>query len=284
MRRVPSVLALAMGLSGCCASPAWSSLISPGDISLLGFRSDNPDSFAFVLWTAVDDATRLDFFDSGYIGGGDGTGQGAGGGSWRATESLLSWTSGTHLAAGTVVVVAGNAADVGTTTGSLSALSSTGDQIFAGQGIRFLPGGNPSALSGRLLFGLDFNGSAGWDASATSTRTSALPGALLGHNLAFTHADNGQYVGARNGVSVEQLRALVADASNWSFGNNGATFGRLNSQDFSIGSPVPEPTALTLLLCGMPCLLLPRRRRNGTCPNREVFGWFEPRGGRRARR
>lgn len=241
--------------------PVAGSLISAGDLTILGYRSDNPDAFAFVTWVDLDSTTSINFWDSGYIGGGDGSGQGAGGGNWRATEGFLTWTSGVAVAAGSVVVISGNSADIGSTVGSLTGLSTSGDQIFAGQNIVFSPGGNPSTLTGALLFGLDFNDGAGWDATTTNSNDSAQPGALIGNTIAFAHVDNGQYTGSRAGVSVSQLKSLISNSSNWTFSDSGSGFGSLDSTDFSFGSVVPEPTGFSLFAGGLLLMTAGSRRR-----------------------
>lgn len=232
--------------------------VSLGDIAIIGFRSDTADGFAFVAVSPISNNDAITFWDSGFIG--PGTGE-AGGGNWRGTETSLVWTNntGAELAAGTVVVVSANTADVGTvSSGSLTGLSTGGDQIFAGFG-GTAPSGNPSEYDGTLLYGIHFDGS-DWDApgaGVNSSNESALPTTLANHNLAIPEVDNSQYTGSRTFSNSADLLAAVRDISNWSGNNDGAAFGSLNSTDFSIA--VPEPSSAGLVaLCGLQFL----RRRN----------------------
>ena len=165
----------------------------------------------------------------------------------------MSWTAPVGgIVAGTVVVItcpsSVASADVGTTSGSLFGLSASGDQVFMGLsafpdiGDSTKPG---SSYSGTLIYGLDFNGAAGWDSDATTANNSALPTALntLYYNFALASVDNGQYTGSRTGSTVEEFKALIHNAANWTVEDAGTTV--LNSGDFSI---VPEPASAGLLL------------------------------------
>ena len=236
--------------------------LGAGDGAILGYRTDASKGFSFVSWIDLLPGTSINFWDSGYLGGGDGSGQGAGGGNWRASEGFLTWTNSTDstLPSGTVVVI-GNLPSTSPTTNVGSVIgdsgfdfSSSGDQILMGQGA-FVPGGNPSTFNGTLIFGLDFNGNnTTWDA-ADNAQSSGLPSALnvANGNLAVTHVDNGQYTGSRTFSSVAAARAAALKSSNWTFENDGAVFGTLNGTHFTIGSEgsltldTEDPASTTLV-------------------------------------
>ncbi len=188
-----------------------------GDLSILGYRADSPDSFAFVTWVNINEGTEVIFTDHGWLASA----------AFRDTENELAWTAPAGgLSAGTVVVVTNGTSDMGSTSGSAPALSSSGDQIFVFQG---------SVNTPNLVFGIDFNGVAGWDSDATDASSSALPLALniTYGNLAVAHVDNGQYTGPRSGSSLSELKNMVMNTNMWTFENDGDTFGLLSSIDFS---------------------------------------------------
>lgn len=239
------------------ASASQGALVA-GDLSIVGFRADATDSIAFVVWTTVNAGESVHFTDAGYFS--DGT--------LRDSEDVMSWTAPLGgISPGTVIVIdspntGAASVNIGTVGGKLSNLSASGDQIFAGAtafpaiGDTTSPG---SSYSGNLLFGLDFGGEIGWATGATNANTSALPSALdsLGLNLGFADIDNGQYTGARSGLTMAQLKAAVVNPSNWTTSDDGTTFGALSATSFA---PVPEPAAT--LLGGLGMLTLLRRRRN----------------------
>lgn len=223
--------------------------LNTGDISIIGYRTTAPDSFAFVTWVDILPGTRISFWDHGFIGGGDETGMGTNGGTWRTTENLAQWVNGsTTVAAGTVVVVSANStppgnADIGTLIGQLDGLAGAGDQIFAGQG-SFTGPSNAQNFIGTLLFGADFSGATGWDASSTSSNTSGLPTSLdfVGGNISFNATDgigNREYTGPRQFTSFSLARTSIANTANYSdVGTNS-----LNSGDFA---EVPDNTPPTV--------------------------------------
>lgn len=244
-----AVMAAGMG------SASHAALVA-GDINVIGYRADADDAIAFVTWQPLSAGTTIYFTDSGFFD--DGT--------MRDSENIMSWTAPTGgIVAGTVVVIASpngsSSADTGSTTGALDGLSASGDQVFVGDAAFTTAGDTTkpgSAYSGNFLYGLDFNGTAGWDADATSSNTSALPSALSGVNLNFSiaHVDNAQYTGSRTGLTIDQFKTLIHNSSNWTTNDDGATFGALSSTDFQI---VPEPGSFGLAAAGL--LLIAKRRR-----------------------
>jgi hypothetical protein len=229
-----------------------------GDLSIIGFKADADDSIAFVVWTTVNAGESVYFTDAGFFANS----------TLRDDEDIMRWTAPVGgIAAGTVIVITspdspGNVSvNLGSVTGRLNGMSASGDQVFAGTtafpdtGDTTSPG---SSYSGALLFGLDFNGAAGWDSTASNSNNSALPSAIsgLGLNFSIAHIDNGQYTGPRTGLTIEQYKQRVVNLSDWSTNDDGASFGSLSSVAFT---PVPEPAAALLGSFGMLALL--RRRR-----------------------
>ncbi len=213
-----------------------------GDVTIVGYRTDTDDGFSFVTWKNLEAGQVLYFTDSGFFS--DGT--------MRSSEDIMSWTAPVGgVAAGTVVKItclAGTAvADVGTCTGSLSGLTSSGEQIFIGRGAQF-PNGSDTTMpgetyTGTLLYGFSTEGA--WVASATGTGNSALPAALSDTyaNLALSASggDNGQYTGSRvSEVSYAAYKALIHNAANWTREDAGTT--SLDSTDFVLNIPASEPT------------------------------------------
>jgi hypothetical protein len=218
--------------------------LTAGDVTVIGYRSDDPDGFAFVTWVALASGTSLYFTDSGFFS--DGT--------LRDTEDIMSWTAPAGgVSAGTVVTVscpygsgAGATTDTGTVALKLAGLSTSGDQIFVGStafphnGDTSKPG---STYTGNLLFGLTTKKAWLTSGELTGTNDSFLPSALSGANVRLTK-NNGQYTGARTGLSVAEYKAAIMNAANWTTEDNGTT--ALDSTDFSVaGSPQAPILSIT---------------------------------------
>lgn len=257
MSTINTFFTLLVLVSWSIAGTSAQAAVVLGDIAIIGFRSDAPDAFSFVAINPIASGESISFWDSGYIGGGDGTGQGAGGGQWRGTENAFLWTNdtGADVAAGTVIVVTEDAADLGGSSGNLAGLSADGDQIFAGQGAA--PDANPTIFDGTLLFGIDFNGNDGWNSTTDSSNDSALPSVLANNNITFAEIDNGQYTGPRQVTSLNQIAALVADTNNWTVANPSSEI-TLDSTDFVVVA-VPEPSSV-MLMCVIGLVVAYRQR------------------------
>jgi predicted extracellular nuclease len=206
-----------------------------GDVQILGYRTGFEPGFTFVIWEDITAGTTIGFTDEsissagGFIGGLFA----------RVSENTLIWQATSDLPAGTVVVIDDNTADIGEVTGgSLSTLSSRGDQIFAYQGAREVS---------NLLFGLNFGTSRWIDSGTADPFRSYLPSILDvdGGNIdagAVGRNNSGQYSGSRSGeTTVADYQALIYDGSNrpvegnWAFVVGFPPFSLLNldSTDFS---------------------------------------------------
>ncbi|MEZ5299826.1 MAG: PEP-CTERM sorting domain-containing protein [Verrucomicrobiales bacterium] len=270
--KIRALLAAALFLAGASAASAVT-VLTPGDISIVGYRSDANDALSFVTWVTIDPGATITFTDNGYDGGGDGSGIGAGGGTWGTGEEVAVWqnNSGFPVNPGTVVVgsFSGSGAswNIGISTGELDGLANAGDAIFAYQGSGIDGGGT---FSGTPLFGLNFGGA--WTTagaiSSSGTDNSYLPSSLNSPALNFfdppsspVHPDNGRYNGPMIGDPAV-LKLAVTDPANWIFNNDGAAFGTLPNGGFElVVSAVPEPSRILLLVVGIASAALRRRRR-----------------------
>lgn len=181
-----------------------SSVLTAGDIAIVGFNYDSPQTFAFVALTDISQGTKILFTDRGWLttnafraDGFDGTV------TWTATEALVKGDVVTIAAAET------NNATRGSSTGALTGLFGGGDQILAYQG---------SDSSPTFLYALNSEGT-GWQAESTNSSTSALPSGLTDGTdaIAFNpEVDNGVYdvSKGRTGTKAELL-ALISNTANW---------------------------------------------------------------------
>lgn len=249
MKKALLTLTAIAALAGSASAQA----LTPGDLFIIGFRSDASDAFAFVPWVDINAGTSISFTDSGFFD--DGT--------LRDSENVSNWTAPTGgITAGTVVVIADgspDSADAGTIDSALGGISSSGDQIFAGtttfpsNGDTTKPG---STYTGTVIFGINFN-STDFASDTSSTADSTRPSDLDGDSsIAFLEVDNAQYTGPRTGLDIAGYKSAILNLSNWSSDNSGSAFGALDSTDFSI---IPEPAALSGFF-GLAALLVARRR------------------------
>ncbi|MBD2464131.1 ExeM/NucH family extracellular endonuclease [Oscillatoria sp. FACHB-1407] len=238
-------------------------ILNPGDIAIIGFRSGAPDGLAFVTFKDLDAGTMLGFTDASYQ-------QPNTPGSWRGGENFAVWTATTAVPAGTVVVLSfPNTPPSTTDNGSvssagLSGISGSGDQIFVYQRADgTVATSSPftatvtqttwnAANGGSLLFGINVASTGGFVTSGTvnlnSTNTSYVPDANSGAGalalgstaLSITSSGiiaNAQYNGSRTGLSIDEFKAQILNQSNWTAVD--AASGALNSADFSFGSALP---------------------------------------------
>lgn len=198
--------------------PAQTTL-SAGDVVTIGVTSDANDSFAFVLLRDIEANTVIRFMDHSFTS--------ATGTVVNGTESDMSITFASAVAAGSVVrvensgttLVNGGAFD-GTKSGTLSGISSDGDQIFIYQGTAV---GSGTDFTGRtLLHGLNVAGTNWLTTGSASSNASYLPSALstLDLNLDSENFDNIDYNGARTGMTATAYRAAFSNIANYTQNNS----------------------------------------------------------------
>ena len=171
--------------------------LSAGDIAFVLMNKDNPDKFAFVALSTIPAGEVIYFTDNGWKS--DNT--------WRANEGTITWTSPDGgVEPNTVVTYTDGSWDVGSGTGSV-ALSSSGDQIIAYQG----NSGSPTFITA-----INNEGSATWQADATSASNSALPTGLTNGTtaIAVTETDNIKFNGTVTG-NKSAAKSAINNSSNW---------------------------------------------------------------------
>ena len=122
--RMVVVLLLMLVSAGASAQ----SLLYPGDIVFLGYRTDDPDAFAFMLLTDVSAGTQINFTDNGWNGN---TGE------FNTSEGTTVWTAAADYPRGTILRYDDGAG--GEFSGVLQGLSTVGDQVIAFQGAATAP-------------------------------------------------------------------------------------------------------------------------------------------------
>ena len=231
--------------------------LSVGDISIVGFNSNNPDNFSFVCWVDLANNTKIKFTDNAFLSSGLSTATNNG----RGGENFVAWTNNTGniVLAGTVIKIengTGNigTASVGAVTLTLSGISNGGDQLFAYQGSGagiststsdFGTNTNPSTFTGTILFGLTF--ASNWLTSGiATTNNSYLPSDLnvANGNLPIaTVCTGGQYTGSRtNQTSLSAYRNLVNTVSNWTLSTT-TTLTAINTTAFTLATSTPTITS-----------------------------------------
>ncbi len=210
-------------------------VLSIGDISIIGFNSNTPDNFSFVTWVDLVPNTIIKFTDNGFLSTSSSTTTNNG----RGGENFVTWTnsSGNNVAAGTVIKIEDGASpSVGSVSQTLNGISASGDQIFAYQGSGagtsasnsdWGTNTNPSTVAGTMLFGLTFP--ANWiSTGSASSNTSYLPSDLNVSNgniaIASSGATSGQYTGSRaNQPTLASYKSLVTNTSNWTIASSGTS-------------------------------------------------------------
>ena len=180
-----------------------------GDVAFTGYGATGTDQFSFVLLRDVTAGTALSFTDRGWLAAG---GLRPGEGAFEVTLER-DYPCGTefHAIQSPLEVRDDAGAVAGTTTGGGLQLSTSGDQLFAYQGM-------PPTVEDDvgLLAGLQMNGD--WDADATSTNTSPRPLVLadgLDALALVPEVNNARYDCSLTTDSAEVLGAAAHDSSRW---------------------------------------------------------------------
>ena len=254
------LLALLAIFATAFAVPATSSAqtsLAVGDVSVLGFNANAPDNFAFVTWVPIAANTYVKFTDSGFNSANASTAAA----NLRGSENYVIWrnTTGSTIAAGTVIKIEGLTASLGTcTAGSargLDGISASGDQIFAYQGAA-TSGATPDAgstssiatatFTGTPVFLLTFQ-SAFLTTGTANSNTSYLPSDLnvTNGNIAITTASatSAQFTGSRTTLTTfAAYRTAVNNPANWTALTGGTGVTTLNTTAFTLSQPTPTIT------------------------------------------
>jgi Domain of unknown function (DUF5017)/Secretion system C-terminal sorting domain len=180
-------------------------VLSPGDIAVLGIQADTPDDFQFVTFVDLEAGTQIHFTDCGVKA--DGT--------IRTGEGGNIFTADAAVSAGTIFGFISNAGlftvDGDYTAGAVN-LSTSGDQIIAYQG---------SLTTPTYLWAMQINSTL-WQTECDNTNTSTLPTGLIDGVTAVAAGygpgdgdewDNAVYNMAVTSGTVSDLQAFIGNAS-----------------------------------------------------------------------
>ena len=226
-------------------------VLAVGDLSILGFQLNAPDTFAFVTWVDLAVGTLIKFTDNAFLAS---TSANAANNA-RGGENFVIWkNNGSIIPAGTVITIKDNTSAAITNlglivSGNLSGLSASGDAIFAYQGTAtsganpdFSSNVSPTTFSGTVLFGLYASGSSAVNSWLTtglaSASTSYLPEELnvANGNIAIGNlASRGQYTGSRsNQLTYNDYKTLVNNPANWTVATGAGTISAFDTTAFRL--------------------------------------------------
>ena len=229
-------------------------VLSVGDLSIIGFNVNTPDNFAFVTWVEILSGTYIKFTDNAFLSSASANATNNG----RGGENFVIWLNdGETIPAGTVITMSANT-NIGTiVSGNLNGLAGGGDNIFAYQGTAtsgsfpdWNTNTNPTTFNGNIIFGLQLQGSGGsttWLSSGTaSASNSYLPSELnvsVGNIALASSASRGQYTASRNNqLTLEGYKAQVTNPANWTTASGSGVIS-LNTTSFTLAT---GPTASVL--------------------------------------
>lgn len=200
------------------------STFSVGDISFVGFGTDDPDQFSFVTWVSIPNGTEINFTENAWTGS-----------ALNSNEGTVTWqnNTGSAIAPGTVIAFdLSTGFDLGTTSSSSGsfALSASQDNLFAYEGTSTCPS---------FIYGISNNA---WITTGSpNTNNSYLPSELNvanGNMELPSTEDNWEFSASRNDqASILAYKPIVNNSSNWT-GNN--TIFTLSSTDFTLASSTPS--------------------------------------------
>lgn len=229
-------LAAALLLAASVLPASAQTTLAAGDVAVVGFASDTPDSVSLVLLRDIEAGTEIRVTDNGWTNAG----------AFRTGEGVLIWQATEALSAGTVVKISAAdtkpAANHGTVSASGSFnLAAGGDSVLVYQGSEAAP---------QFVFALNNVTAGSWDSNASNSNTSALPPGLVNGStaIALVKQNNVAYdstKGAIEGTAAELL-AAISQAANWT--GNGAAPAALTVIDPGAGetamfTPLPATQA-----------------------------------------
>ncbi len=264
---------LLVGLAGALvASASAQTMLSAGDLAIVGYNSSNPDTVKMVTMVNLEANTTFTLTDYGWLSTTNALRVGGGG---YVTVRLSS-----AMAAGSVLGI--QREDDGTWTSNSGLVADVWDgganpefaPSAAGDGIIVFQGpfdDTTGVVSGNLLYAINADGGTapanGWQANATSSNTSALPTGLVDGTTALglvrtdgdatwaTEFNNYRYIGTRTGTRTELLSSIGSRA-NWEGIDTPAY--EFDKTAFQV---VPEPMTIAALGLGLAAVARRRNRR-----------------------
>lgn len=154
----------------------------PGDINIVSFAVDTPDSFAFVNWVDIPADAEISFTDNAFNGA-----------TLNSNEDTLVWKNdtGNSILPGTVIVINNSSvtAEIGSiVSGALSGLSASNDNLFIYEN---------DSTNPNFIYGLT---NSDWLTTGTvNTNNSYLPSSLnvVNANIVLGILDNYEYSNSR---------------------------------------------------------------------------------------
>lgn len=254
-----------LGLIAVTALSSASTILSAGDLAIIGYNSSNPDTVAIVALKAIQAGTSFTLTDYGWKD----TGTLRTGG-----EGYITATLNQDLALGSVFYI--QRETVGSITSSLggSAFSFVWDggatpefsPSTSGDGVILFQGpfdDTSGVVSGNLIYAINADNTSpntdGWQSTASNSNTSALPTGLVNGKTAIglataTELDNYVYVGTRTGTA-DELLAAIGNVNNWQ--GRDTTVYTFDTTSFNV---VPEPASFAVLGLGLVSLIKRRRK------------------------
>jgi hypothetical protein len=224
--------------------------LATGAIAFTGIRSDDTDSFSFVLLQDVVAGTSLTFNDNLWSNATN---------TFATNENLMTiffsadTPAGTHIkytapvttptAVPSSLVLVGTTTSVGTTVGDINGLSTSGDSLLAYQG--------SAPTAGNAANWIAAISTRSFTTNPTGTNQSELPTALTLGSTAFvlsataTDIDNGIYNQASFTGTPVQIRASVNNLANWTVNDDPLLVPEVNTA-FTVGADTTAPTITSI--------------------------------------
>ncbi|MGY6649194.1 T9SS type A sorting domain-containing protein [Wenyingzhuangia sp. IMCC45574] len=203
-------------------------VLSAGDVAIIGIQTDTPDSFSFILLRDIVTNTVINFTENGWLPDSE---------EFRSNgEGTIEFTASQNYSAGKLFTYTEGGSNI-TDFNSVKSLglSASGDQVIIYQG---------TAESPTFIFAAQTNSTL-WqnETDADDSNTSGLPKGLIdGTNAVAAGAgtgieaeyDNIYYNGITSGTK-EELLAAIANVSNWvGINSSGDYASGVDTSDFSV--------------------------------------------------
>ena len=208
--------------------------LTAGDIAIIGYQSDTPDKFAFIILTNITGGTEIKFTDNGWTDSG----------TLYTGEGTLTWTAPSDgIDKGSIITVS-NESGWTATSGSIT---SSGSIAFAGGGDQIIVYQGTSS-SPTLIYAFS---TSSWITSGTITsKTSYLPSGLIdgttAHCFSSTY-DNGYYTSETIIETKTSALSSISNDNNWTKTNDPVTFPSWQYQE----EQPPLPVVLTSFMAAI---------------------------------